>query len=127
MNPVDHVSFLLKLFVLEPRSDIRSSLTVVVTTNISVKPLPSPVTPPKVKRPVLSLPAEQVCCVVPRTRINLFLEVVRTGTGFFYGLQENLFYYESIMYLDDCGQPPARPCRNQIMMAKSYFLSFVIV
>lgn len=70
MNPVDHVR--------EPKSlgywvhaDNSSSLTVVVTTSILVRPRPSLVTPHKVKRPVLLLPEELVSCVVlkrPRTR-----------------------------------------------------------
>jgi large subunit ribosomal protein L8e len=66
MNPVDHphggVSNIESNFC-------RSCLTLVlyrVTTNISVKPPPSLVTPPRVKRLVSSLPDGLVCCVVPR-------------------------------------------------------------
>lgn len=40
---------------------LSTSLTVVVTINISVKPRPCLVTPHKVKKPVSSLPGELVC------------------------------------------------------------------
>jgi hypothetical protein len=42
------------------------SLTVVVTTSILVRLRPSLATPPRVKKPVLLLPGEPVCSVVPR-------------------------------------------------------------
>lgn len=68
MNPVDHVSFLDsfsgRLWV--SNHLFFYSLTVVVTTSTLVRPRPSPATPPTVKRPVLSLPGEPVCSVVPR-------------------------------------------------------------
>lgn len=72
MNPVDHVSFG-HLNNLESRlttdlltSFLSYSLTVVVTTSTSVRPLPSPATLPRVRRPVSLPPAELVCSAVPR-------------------------------------------------------------
>ena len=48
-----------------------------VTTSISVKPLPSPARPHKVKRPVSSPPGGRVCSAVPRRpRIKWFLDTV---------------------------------------------------
>lgn len=67
MNPVDHVRLPSRLFLGTSVSDLDFySLTVVVTTSISVRLRPSPVTPPRVKKPVLLLPGELVCSVVPR-------------------------------------------------------------
>jgi ribosomal protein L2 len=72
MNPVDH-----------PHGGVRNSRDMIyrnrkadsrhrVTINILVRLLPSPDTPSRVKRPVLSLPEERVCSVVPRRqRIKL--------------------------------------------------------
>jgi hypothetical protein len=61
-----------------------SSLTVVVTINISVKPRQSPATPPKVKKPVSLLPGELVCSEVPRrprTRRDLVVCTVSRSGG----------------------------------------------
>jgi hypothetical protein len=67
MNPVDHVR---DFEVLGHGRNIMlmhiSSLTVVVTTSILVRPLPSTGTPRRVKRRVSLLPGELVCSVVPR-------------------------------------------------------------
>ncbi len=65
MNPVDHVraSKNQQIFTV---ANVLSSLTVVVTISISVKPRPSHVTLHKVKKPVLSRPGERVCSAVPR-------------------------------------------------------------
>ena len=69
MNPVDHVSLTtLLLLTIAGIDSLFSSLTVVVTTSISVKPRPSPATPHRVKRPVSSPRGERVCCVVRRRR-----------------------------------------------------------
>lgn len=70
MNPVDHVRTP-DYCIHEPYTDNIFSLTVVVTTSISVRPRPSPATPPRVKRPVSSPPEGQVFSVVlkrPRSR-----------------------------------------------------------
>lgn len=67
MNPVDHVCFLYLYNCKNRISDIVFfSLTVVVTTSTLVRPLPCPGTLPVVKRPVLLLPGEPVCFVVPK-------------------------------------------------------------
>jgi large subunit ribosomal protein L8e len=70
MNPVDHVSFHLQPdsaeIELQISDNLLYSLTVVVTTSTSVRPRPSPATPPRVKRPVSLPPAELVCSAVPR-------------------------------------------------------------
>lgn len=68
MNPVDHVrlpSMILSIY-LQILTCFLYSLTVVVTTSTLVRPRPSPATLPRVKKPVLSLPGELVCSVVPR-------------------------------------------------------------
>ncbi len=65
MNPVDHVRKT-RCTGFWAIANTCSSLTVVVTTSISVRPRPSPATPHKVKRPVSLLPGELVSCVVPR-------------------------------------------------------------
>lgn len=71
MNPVDHphggVSIPETGDVLEAEWLITTNR---VTTNILVRLLPSPDTPPKVKRPVLLPPEGRVFCVVPRRRRN---------------------------------------------------------
>ena len=79
MNPVDHVW--LPAGVLVNTTNNRSSLTVVVTINISVKPLQFRGTLHKVKRQVLLLPGELVCCAVPR-RLR-----IKRGDG--YGISGN--------------------------------------
>lgn len=66
MNPVDHVRFLGSMNT--GVSNSLASPTVVVTTSISVRPLPSLGTLPRVKRLVSLLRGERVCCVVPRRR-----------------------------------------------------------
>jgi len=68
MNPVDHVRRHLRrnqdpIIIL---TYFFYSLTVVVTISISVRPLPSAGTPPRVKRLVSLLPGELVCYVVPK-------------------------------------------------------------
>ena len=71
MNPVDHVRISPMDHDYEnavPDQMFFYSLTVVVTTSILVRLRPCPGTPPRVKRPVLSLPGEPVCSVVPRRR-----------------------------------------------------------
>jgi hypothetical protein len=67
MNPVDHVRYPEPLLT-TPTDKCFSSLTVVVTINILVKPRLSLATPHKVKRPVSSPPGELVCSAVPRRR-----------------------------------------------------------
>jgi len=70
MNPVDHVRKD-DMWAKKSVADTISSLTVVVTTSILVRRLPSLVTPPRVKRPVSLLPDGRVCSVVrkrPRSR-----------------------------------------------------------
>ncbi len=67
MNPVDHVRPTMSL-VLTHNANRFSSLTVVVTTSISVRPRPSPATPHKVKRPVSLPPGGLVCSVVRKRR-----------------------------------------------------------
>ena len=68
MNPVDHVRLPLNpsVKVVKILMFLSHSLTVVVTTSISVRPRPSPVTPYRVKRPVSSPPGELVCYAVHR-------------------------------------------------------------
>ena len=105
MNPVDHVRILiLSLLARNNRiSDKFSlySLTEVVTTSTLVRPLPWPVTPPEVKRPVLSLPGEPVCSVVPRRRRSKGYN----GWSLFLcdGLKNALLFAMRHMYLGDCG------------------------
>lgn len=80
MNPVDHVREYpdpdLDAGIngrIATEADNLYSLTVVVTTNISVRLRPSPATPHKVKRPVSSPPEGLVCSVVlkrPRIRCS---------------------------------------------------------
>jgi len=73
MNPVDHVRGPARLYTVTHLLTRYSSLTEVVTTNISVRPLPSAGTPRKVKRRVSSLPGELVCSVVPRRSRTRYL------------------------------------------------------
>jgi len=66
MNPVDHVCTPENYS--STHADTVPSLTVVVTTSISVRPLRSADTPHKVKRPVSSLRGGRVCYVVLKRR-----------------------------------------------------------
>ena len=74
MNPVDHVSLSSCLLFSLSESNFfffffsSSSLTVVVTTSTLVMHRQWHVTLLAVKRPVLLLRGERVCCVVPRRR-----------------------------------------------------------
>lgn len=80
MNPVDHPHG--GVSGLEPRFYVHVFLThsYRVTTNISVKPPPSPVTPRRDRRLVSSLPDGLVCCVVPRRRrIRAFTDFMGLG------------------------------------------------
>lgn len=66
MNPVDHPHGGVCFPAPPPVAGVGTDRTHRVTTNISVKPRPSPGTPHRVKRPVSLPPAELVCSVVPR-------------------------------------------------------------
>lgn len=68
MNPVDHPHGGVRIFRNPRRETCDADNCHRVTTNILVRLLPSPATPPRVRRPVLLPPAEQVCCAVPRRR-----------------------------------------------------------
>lgn len=67
MNPVDHPHGGVSKTALRFH-ELHLTCRHRVTTNISVKPLPSTVTLCLVKRLVSSLPDGLVCCVVPRRR-----------------------------------------------------------
>ena len=81
MNPVDHPHGGVSRTEAGGRPTKDADLSCRVTTNILVRLLPCPDTPPRVRRPVLLLPEEPVCCVVLRRRIKS-----RGGAGFFHGL-----------------------------------------
>lgn len=72
MNPVDHVSLCTISSVYQDADNHLSSLTVVVTINISAKLPPYLDTLPKAKRLVSLLPGEPVCCVELRRRRTRF-------------------------------------------------------
>lgn len=80
MNPVDHPHGGVSNFEPIIYHLFLTSLLYRVTTNISVKPLPSTVTPSPVKRLVSSLPDGLVCCVVPRrSRSRAFTDFMGLG------------------------------------------------
>ncbi|KAK0732759.1 translation protein SH3-like domain-containing protein [Apiosordaria backusii] len=85
MNPVDHPHGGVSASHISTRMVCIAELTHLyrVTTSISVRRRPSPDTPPRVKRRVSLLPAERVCCVVPRRRRSKgCFTVLHLGKGF---------------------------------------------
>jgi hypothetical protein len=68
MNPVDHPHGGVSRTEAVGRRTKDADSSYRVTTNILVRLLPFPDTPPRVRRPVLLLPEELVCCVVLRRR-----------------------------------------------------------
>lgn len=124
MNPVDHVRTPLgkpkPLFIeMSMIPDIYLySLTVVVTTSTLVRPRPCRGTPPAVKRPVLLLPGEPVCSVVPRRRRTKGDD----GNGWSYfslcdGLKILFFCYET--YVPRRLREKKIPCKHTHVLSKS--------
>ena len=94
------------------------SLTVVVTTSTLVRLRPCPGTPHGVKRPVLSLPGEPVCSVVPRRRRTKGDD----GNGWSYfslcdGLKILFFCYET--YVPRRLRGEEKPCKHTHVLSKS--------
>jgi large subunit ribosomal protein L8e len=118
MNPVDHVRTTHNQQTRQKQhTDTIYSLTVVVTTSISVRPRPSPATPPRVKRLVSLPPAELVCSVVhkrPRSKsLVRGMECWSVGSSFSFTLPKNyerclaitLLYFSRSRY-QECQKNP---------------------